>query len=247
MKVSPLTLRVPKTAELVATELRRRIVFGELQEGDALPPEPALMETFGVSRPTLREAYRVLESEGLIDVHRGARGGARVCLPTDEVVARYAGLVLEHGRATIADVGAARGVLELDCVAAIGRRRAPSDIVRLRSSIANAEAIEDPGHQLEAQHEFHSLIVELAGNQTIQLVHQVVKTILDRADRARQSLGTPETDTARHLGARAHRRLVDLIEAGDVDAAVALWRKHVDEAADYLVRNGESTRLLDLL
>jgi DNA-binding GntR family transcriptional regulator len=91
------------------------------------------------------------------------------------------------------------------------------------------------------------LIVELAGNQTIQLVHQVVKTILDRADRARQSLGTPETDTARHLGARAHRRLVDLIEAGDVDAAVALWRKHVDEAADYLVRNGESTRLLDLL
>src|SRR5947209_200378 len=105
MNVRALSLRVPKMAELVASELRRRVVSGELQEGDALPPESTLMETFGVSRPTLREAFRVLESEGLIEVHRGSRGGARVRLPTNDVVARYAGLVLEHGQATIADVG----------------------------------------------------------------------------------------------------------------------------------------------
>src|ERR1700676_4225945 len=98
------TMRVPKMAELVAGHLRRQIVRGELQEGDALPPETILMDTFGVSRPTLREAYRVLESEGLIDVHRGSRGGARVRLPSPDVVARYAGLVLEHGQATIGDV-----------------------------------------------------------------------------------------------------------------------------------------------
>ncbi|EIV96383.1 transcriptional regulator, partial [Frankia sp. QA3] len=59
-------VRVPKTAELVAAHLRRQIVRGELHEGDALPPEAVLMEQFGVSRPTLREAFRVLESEALI-------------------------------------------------------------------------------------------------------------------------------------------------------------------------------------
>ncbi len=51
-------IRVPKTAELVAAELRRKIVRGELAEGDALPSEAVLMAEFAVSRPTLREAYR---------------------------------------------------------------------------------------------------------------------------------------------------------------------------------------------
>ena len=71
------TIRVPKTAELVADRLRRQIIRGELREGDSLPPEADLMAAYGISRPTLREAFRVLESEGLIDVHRGSRGGAR--------------------------------------------------------------------------------------------------------------------------------------------------------------------------
>ena len=68
-------VRVPKTAELVAQLLRQRIVRGDLHEGDTLAPEAALMTEFSVSRPTLREAFRVLESEGLINVHRGSRAG----------------------------------------------------------------------------------------------------------------------------------------------------------------------------
>ena len=94
-------VRVPKTAELVAAHLRRQIVRNELHEGDALPPEAVLMAQFGVSRPTLREAFRVLEAEGLISVRRGAHGGARVHTPDVDVAARYAGLVLEHRGATL--------------------------------------------------------------------------------------------------------------------------------------------------
>ena len=82
-------VRVPKIAELVAAHVRRQIVRGELREGDALPPEAALMEQFRISRPTLREAYRVLESEALITVRRGSHGGARVHVPNGDVAARY--------------------------------------------------------------------------------------------------------------------------------------------------------------
>ena len=52
------SVRVPKTAELVANQIRRRIVTGQLHEGDALPSENALMEDFAISRPTLRAAFR---------------------------------------------------------------------------------------------------------------------------------------------------------------------------------------------
>lgn len=107
-----MSVRVPKTAELVAMHIRRQIVTGQLREGDALPPETALIVEFGISRPTLREAFRILESEGLITVRRGARGGARVQEPSSDVAAGYAGLVLQHRNTTVADVLQARVVVE---------------------------------------------------------------------------------------------------------------------------------------
>src|SRR5439155_10979415 len=108
-------LRIPKMAELVAQQLRRQIVSAELSEGDALPSEAALMAQFGVSRPTLREAFRVLEAEGLITVRRGAHGGARVRTPNDDAAGRYAGLVLEYRGATLSDVYDARNIIEPPC------------------------------------------------------------------------------------------------------------------------------------
>src|ERR1051325_1239182 len=127
-------VKVPKTAELVATQLRNQIVRGELKEGDALPPETNLMEQFGVSRPTLREAFRVLESEALITVRRGSRGGARIDVPNDSVAARYAGLVLQYRGATWADVLEARAVIEPPCAGLLAARRTTEDLRRLRAA-----------------------------------------------------------------------------------------------------------------
>ncbi|MGZ5365488.1 MAG: FadR/GntR family transcriptional regulator, partial [Mycobacterium sp.] len=106
------SLREPKMADRVATVLRRMFIRGEITEGTMLPPESELMERFGVSRPTLREAFRVLESESLIEVQRGVRGGARVTRPRRETLARYAGLILEYEGVTLKDVYDARMTLE---------------------------------------------------------------------------------------------------------------------------------------
>jgi len=64
--------------ELIADELRSLIVSGKVAEGDSLGREPDLVERFGVSRPSLREALRILEAEGLITVVRGVLGGVVV-------------------------------------------------------------------------------------------------------------------------------------------------------------------------
>ena len=159
-------IRVPKTAELVAAELRRKIVRGELAEDDALPSEAALMAEFAVSRPTLREAFRVLESESLISIRRGARGGARVQVPNGNVAASYAGLVLEYRSTTLQDVYDARTYIEAPCAALLAQRRTEQDLVRLNEAVAQAKQLmDDPQAFIRAHMEFHALVVELAGNQ----------------------------------------------------------------------------------
>src|SRR3954452_17953247 len=154
-------VRVPKTAELVASHLRRQIVRGELKEGDALPPEGALMEHFGVSRPTLREAFRVLESEALISVRRGARGGARVHAPDGDVAARYAGLVLQVRGATLADVYAARKAIELAALEAPKHRRSDAGLKPLLANLDEWKRAEgDPTRVVVLQNRIHLLLVE---------------------------------------------------------------------------------------
>ena len=82
-------VRVPKMADIVADQIRSRIINGELKEGDRLPSEALMLERFGISRPTLREALRVLETEKLISVSRGSRNGAIVHTPKIDVCLLY--------------------------------------------------------------------------------------------------------------------------------------------------------------
>src|SRR5450631_1036397 len=123
--------RVPKTAELVARDLRSKIVRGELKDGDTLPSEGELVTRYSVSRPTLREALRILESEALLTVTRGSRGGPRVHLPDPRLAARHFGLVLQSRATTLAEIYGARLLIEPSCVhlvAGTARRGALADL-----------------------------------------------------------------------------------------------------------------------
>ncbi|MFF3850791.1 FadR/GntR family transcriptional regulator [Streptomyces sp. NPDC002328] len=243
-------VRVPKMAELVAAQLRRKIVRGELTEGEALPAETELMAEFAVSRPTLREAFRVLESESLISVRRGARGGARVQTPEGTVAARYAGVVLEHRGTTLKDVYDARTVIEAPCAGLLAERCTDEDLERLRAAVAEAEALmDDPSAFIRAHMEFHALVVELAGNETLGVLNGMVRHIIDEANWSHVDLdaGSPENIRANRRGFRAHGALVDLVAARRAEAAEELWRVHLQEAEDYLLQNRSMTTVLDLL
>ena len=243
-------IRVPKTAELVAAELRRKIVRGELAEGDALPSEAALMEEFAVSRPTLREAFRVLESESLISIRRGARGGARVQVPNGNVAASYAGLVLEYRGTTLKDVYDARTFIEAPCAVLLAQRRTGGDLRRLREAVARAELLmDDPPAFIRAHMDFHALVVELARNETLSVLNGMVRHIIELANWSHVDLdaGSPENVRANKRGFRAHVRLVELVAAQQPADAEVLWRLHLQEAEDYLLRNRAMTTVLDLL
>ena len=242
--------RVPKTAELVAQRLRGQIIRGELTEGESLPSERELIEEYAISRPTLREAFRVLEAEQLITVRRGARGGASVHAPSAAAAARYAGLVLEFEGATLADVYEARTLIESPCASLLARRRTKADLKLLWTSVEHGESISDDRPRLIRHHtEFHSLVVELAKNRTMNLLDGMLREIIGTANfrRVESDPDAAAHDVAFHHGLRAHRRLVELIEAKDADGAGALWTKHLVEANRYLLELPGASTVLDLL
>ena len=105
-------MTVREKPQRIADELRALIVSGELSEGDSLGREPDLVERFGVSRPSLREALRILEAEGLITVVRGVRGGVIVHLPDERMTARTAATLLQARNVSLADVFDARAQVE---------------------------------------------------------------------------------------------------------------------------------------
>jgi DNA-binding FadR family transcriptional regulator len=239
-----LSLRVPKTAELVAGHIRRQIVRGELAEGDALPRESTLMTEFGISRPTLREAFRILESEGLITVRRGARGGARVQTPSGDVAARYAGLVLQYRGATLADVFDARAIVEAPAARMVAARRDRATAVkRLEACLADQER--DPKDTAGVS-EFHRVLVELTGNQTMILLTSMLEHISEAA--SQRLISEPGIDREVRRGQKGHLKLIELIRAGKAAEAEVYWRQHLVEVGNYLAKQrGGGGTVLDVL
>ena len=169
--------------------------------------------------------------------------------PTLNVAARNAGIVLQHRGTTMADIYVARTVIEVPCAGRLAQRRTKADLDVLWASVEEAEAaIDEPDRFIRLHTEFHALIVDLSGNHTLTLLNGMVRHIIDLANWtrfARDPGGT--TPKASHRGARAHRRVVEHIEARDTDAAEALWRTHLVEAADFLTEDPGPQTVIEVL
>ncbi|TDC85109.1 FadR family transcriptional regulator [Actinomadura sp. 7K507] len=214
----------------IADEIRASIVGGELDEGDSLGREPELVERFGVSRPSLREALRLLEADGLITVVRGVHGRVVVHRPDQRMTARMGSLLLRARNVPLADAFAARALLEPLAARSVAARRARrAAVTGLRALIDREdEAIEDPERFAVANAAFHERLVSLGGNQTLAMVNRMLNEIVVRSVTAVSQAGDVVGSLAtRRRGLRSQRRLLELLEAGDAAAAEEFWRDHM--------------------
>ncbi|MFW6092907.1 MAG: FadR/GntR family transcriptional regulator [Pseudomonadota bacterium] len=243
---SPSSMRVPKMAELVARELRRRIVRGELAEGDSLPPESALIEEFEVSRPTMREAFRILETERLISVSRGSRGGARVHLPDVDVVARYAGLYLQSRDTMLGDVYEARLLIEPPAARLMAERRPARAIAELKALIEDVEdQIEDAQAYSRHAAEFHTRVIEGSGNETLSLLGRVMHHIWQA--HLESAVGQRYEPELARKGVASERRLLELVEAGDAQGAEAHLRAHLESSGRIILKRYGAKSIVEVL
>lgn len=243
-------VRPQKMADMVASRIRQMIARGELTHGEWLPTEPELMGQFGVSRPTLREAFRLLESDSLVTIRRGPPGGARVTVPGPEAAAAQFGMLLTLTGTTLKDVYEARIVMEPAAARQLAEGGTAADRTRLVAALDQVcESIEDPlafGRMTTA---FHQSMVELSGNKTLTAVVGMLTEIINRhIERTfTETTRAPveiEADNRRAL--RSYEKLVTLVNARDGDGAEKHWAKHMRAVRQYLLP-GADTRVVDLL
>ena len=231
--------RTPRVAELVAAELRARIVRGDFSE--ELPREAALLEEFKVSRPSLREAFRILETEGLIEIRRGKIGGAVVRRPTAEAAAYQLGLVMQSEGARLSDLAESRLLIEPACAGLAAAQPEHESIAdRLTELVDASEQLlgDDSVEFTKSAQRFHQGIVDLCGNVTMRLMTGVLEAVWhiqeERwAERATEEGRYPDRSLQREV-ITAHRRIARYIRRGDRAGAVRSMRAHLEHSQPFV-------------
>jgi DNA-binding FadR family transcriptional regulator len=233
-------LRQPRLAEIIAASLRDDILSGRLKEGDLLPRQEHLFKEFRVSLPAVREAMRILETEGLISVRRGNVGGAVVHLPTPERTAQMISMVLQSRNATLDDVSGALMYIEPVCAQLCAARpdRMTEVVPALRAVITDQQEQFDDASSYNANaRRFHEALVANCGNQTMMIVLGSLEAIWSAHestvwDEARTGDDYPPDSamaSSKTLRAalRDHEKILAAIEAGNADRAGTLLARHL--------------------
>jgi GntR family transcriptional regulator, transcriptional repressor for pyruvate dehydrogenase complex len=225
-------IRLPKVAEIIAETIRRDIAKGVLREGDSLPAEAILIERFGVSKPTIREAFRILESETLIEVRRGA-SGARVRLPSEQAASRLFGTMLQLSGTTLDDVWHARLIFEPPLAAQLAESRTLEQLAQLRQLNADQRNSVSNLPLFSARvADFHQLVMSFSGNQTLASVSRLLDEVVRRQHMAvTLEMGGSEYDNFRVTAVEEHEEFVSIVERQDSAEAQRFWRDHLEKSA----------------
>jgi GntR family transcriptional regulator, transcriptional repressor for pyruvate dehydrogenase complex len=225
IRLSP--MEVPKASDVLANELRERILSGEYPEGTPLPPERELVVQTRMSRTTVREALRILEVQGLIRIRAGRAGGAFVQQPGEENVASSLDLLIRGRRLRLASVHETREAIEPSCARLAALHRTTGDLRRLEATndaIANSGDLDD---FLKANVDWHIAVATASHNEILTGIMMALSRAIYTATNTEGFI----TDEVRDITVRAHRSVTRAIKDKDPDAAVRRMSRHVHSYA----------------
>jgi DNA-binding FadR family transcriptional regulator len=227
-------VRAQPTYELVVDQIRRALALGRFSAGDTLPPERELAQQLGVSRTVVREAIRVLEGEGLIQVTRGATGGSRV-LPAGGTQ-RLSREEVRRQTDEIDQVSEFRLATECAAARAAALKRTKADVAALRELVTRCEEMleaaattDDEAERarlttrfIELDHRLHLAIAAASRN------HYLAEAVETARINMHRPVGSIFVVTIGDVSAH-HREIVDAIAAKDADAAAEAMAAHIED------------------
>ncbi|HUF41261.1 MAG TPA: FadR/GntR family transcriptional regulator [Verrucomicrobiae bacterium] len=212
--------------EEVFSQIHELIKEGRFKARDQLPSERELAETFKVSRTSVREALRALESQGLI-VSRTGTGNFVADLPVESLVGPLALLLIDEKKA-LADVFEMRKLIEPHIAALAAERATRNDIAQLKRIVAKqTDAVSRGATGVEADAELHFTIGRATRNQALQ---KLVSGLMEMLSRSREE--SLQTDKRRQSSIDAHRRIVAAIEKHDKARARSEMLRHIEEVEE---------------
>jgi DNA-binding FadR family transcriptional regulator len=212
----------------VVQQIQEAILGGRFKTGDLLPPERELKTLFNTSRGTLREALRVLEHKGLIEVRLGVSGGSVVRAVGAAQVGESLALLIRTQSASLQELAEFRSGLEGDVAALAAERADRRQVGRLREIVAAARRCADvrpPDWEalLHADERFHQALAEASGNAVYRSVSLAIH---DNIDPYYQRL-LPKEPAYLQENIADLAAIAEAVAAGDAPAARARAREHV--------------------
>lgn len=225
--------RTPKASDLLADDLRRRVLGDAMPPGSALPSETQLVETWGFSRATVREALRLLEADGLIRIKRGPGGGITVSRPSPSHVTRSMALMLSLDEAPLRDLFVFRKLVE-PAAASLTAVHATPEERRALQEVADGGDVAGDGcggregvggtGRASDRVDLHRLLAEASHNALLKVVHsaleEVVRWHADEGSLTEEDLAGVD---------RAHRRIAGDILEGNGDGAARAVLRHLEQ------------------
>ncbi|MGH3748605.1 MAG: FadR/GntR family transcriptional regulator [Micromonosporaceae bacterium] len=219
---------VGRVSQIIVDQIRLLLRDGRLQPGDRLPSERDLCARFGVSRVTVREALRVLEAGGLIEIRVGAHGGAFVTTPTSERLGAGLADLLTLSPLTAAGVTEARMVFELGILPLVIERATDQDVAELTELVQQAEvALKKDEYTMALSAAFHVRVAACTHNPAIEMIVQSFHGPLLMSLREAQTVAP----LMGRRGAREHKKYVEAIRNRDVEAARTVMTAHLERTA----------------
>ena len=215
-----------RTSAAIVSQIRNLIRSGQLPIGSRLPAERELCERLGVSRLSLREALRALESSGLVEIRLGSHGGAFVTAPTTGSAGQGITDLLSTSGLSAVNVTEARSLFESGVVLPLAvERAAETDLRELRALCDEEERARNQGtYDVAVSFAFHLRLAMASHNPAVSMIMESFREAILMSMREAQHEGTQ--------GAEEHRALVDAIERGDGEFAKRIMAGHLQRTAD---------------
>ncbi|CAK7003310.1 MAG: HTH-type transcriptional regulator LutR [Desulfovibrio sp.] len=230
-------LRHKRVYEEVIDLILERIRSGALAVGEKLPPERLLAEQLGVSRTSVREALRSLESMGYI---RSSTGGGNYVntVTLDHVLPPLAAMMSQDLQFAI-DLIEMRRLLEINMATLAAQKATKEQVSRIYGAILNMEAdIEKGGVGIEGDDHFHQEIARASGNKAFVIFTEIFGSLLSESRKATMSI---EGQPAKTL--QDHMEIFEAIRDRDAARAAASMDAHLDKAYKNLqMKRAQETR-----